>query len=460
MNYKNIFRKKMEKEGVAISVINLFLKYYEKLIDGERGIIPELDLESVSYGSLPRFENIEQKKVDNSVLKKSAIIKLNGGLGTSMGLSSPKSFIKVKDGKRFIDIAADQVRSLKKESGVEIPFILMNSGVTCELSDKFLDENSDLKVDGIPSSFIHNSHPKVEKDSLKPLTLHGGLEEWNPAGHGDIYISLFESGVLDSLLNRGVEYAFISNIDNLGATFDTSLLSHFAESGSPFMMEVVRRREMDKKGGHLARKEGLLTLRERAQADESDIAEFENIEKYSYFNSNSIWINLKKLKTLFEKGDAPELPFIANSKIVEGVDIFQIETAMGSAISLFDGATAIEISQTRFRPVKKCDDLLLLWSDRFELNSKSEIVEVDGATDNINVELDVKYFGSFSEFEKRVGEHVPSLKKCSSLKIEGDVSFGSSCVVKNRVVIKNSSCNKMVVEEKTLGESRSVYVNI
>lgn len=76
--------------------------------------------------------------------------------------------------------------------------------------------------------------------------------EWCPPGHGDLYSALYGSGKLDALLAEGVKYMFVSNSDNLGATLDLDLLTYFAQSGMPFMMECCRRTEADKKGGHLA----------------------------------------------------------------------------------------------------------------------------------------------------------------------------------------------------------------
>lgn len=61
---------------------------------------------------------------------------------------------------------------------------------------------------------------------------------------------------------------------------------------------------------------------------------------------------------------------IKNKKTVDPKDdastkVYQLETAMGAAIECFKGATAIVVPRTRFAPVKKCNDLLLLRSDAY-----------------------------------------------------------------------------------------------
>lgn len=438
--------------------IELFLKQYDSLSKGERGFIYEREISSVPYGSIPSLQDLDHYRTKgDTLLEKCAIIKLNGGLGTSMGLSGPKSFLPVKDKKRFIDIVIDQVLALREETGSEVPLVLMNSAVTKDQTTTLVDTVDDIKNQKIPYSFIHNSHPKIRVDTLEPAEFpENPLKEWNPAGHGDIYTSLETSGILTKLINQGIEYAFISNIDNLGATMNSSLLGYLAESDSPFLMEVCHRREMDKKGGHLAKKASGFILRERAQAAEEELEQFEDIQKYSYFNSNSIWLNLRMIKEYIDRNGLLLLPLIANEKNLDPSDkrspkVFQLETAMGSAISLFENALAVEIPQTRFRPVKKNNDLLLLWSDRFSLNAKGELEEVEGTTKSINIELDNSYFSFYTDLEERVvSTSIPSLKECTNLSVTGNIAFGENCVFKGEVSLSNSEEDKKVVSDCVL----------
>ncbi|CAE7742840.1 UGP1, partial [Symbiodinium pilosum] len=168
---------------------------------------------------------------------------------------------------------------------------------------------------------------------------------------------------------------FVSNSDNLGATMDLRLLTYFADSGAPFLMEVAARTDADKKGGHLAvmKSGGGLTLRESAQCPKEDEGAFQDVSKYTYFNTNNLWVHLGKLHELFEKnGGALPLPVMKNDKTVDPRDkkstkVIQLETAMGAAISCFEGAQAIKIPRTRFAPVKKTDDLFALRSDAYTL---------------------------------------------------------------------------------------------
>jgi UTP--glucose-1-phosphate uridylyltransferase len=435
------FKQKMLEKNYDERLISLFLKYYEKLKNGSRGIIYEKDILPVEYGSVVKFSQIkndvnvrandyEKHKCFNCVSPlraKTAVIKLNGGLGTSMGMDFPKSFVEVRDKKRFIDIAAEQHKNL--------PLIFMNSLQTKEMTDKFIAENPQYSL----KSFVQHSFPKVLKDSLGVAESKENSEfEYNPAGHGDVYMSLWISGILDELLADGFRFAFISNIDNTGAVFDASIANYMEKNDIPFLMEVCRRGEMDKKGGHIAKnKDGNFILREKAQAAEEEIAEFENIDKYSYFNTNSIWVDLRKLNEILQKNGVIELPFIANEKTLNPNDkstpkVFQIEQAMGAAISLFDGAKLLEIEKERFFPVKTTNDLFLLRSDRFFLEN-SLLKSFDGNKSECNIVLNPKFYGNLSDFEKRVKDGVPKLQKCRKLVVNSDIYFNSEMIFEGEV---------------------------
>merc|ERR1712224_883798 len=160
----------------------------------------------------------------------------------------------------------------------DVAFMLMNSFSTSADTLNALAKYTDLGT-GSDLEFVQNKAPKVTKEGFAPADLPANREhEWCPPGHGDLYPAMLGSGALDKLLEKGFKYMFVSNSDNLGATMDLKLLSYFAESGAPFMMEVANRTDADKKGGHLAKDKlsGGLVLREAAQCPEEDAIEFQN----------------------------------------------------------------------------------------------------------------------------------------------------------------------------------------
>jgi UTP--glucose-1-phosphate uridylyltransferase len=445
IDYRQAFSTKMSSEGIAPAVVQTFLHFYDQVLSGETGMISDKELQPLQEADVEHWQNLTgYAKKGKKALHKAVRIVLNGGLGTSMGLTGPKSLLSAKDGHSFLDII------LSQSHDDQVPLCLMNSFST---NDETRSELTRLGASPVPHLFIQNKFPKILQENLAPALWPITPQiEWNPPGHGDVYISLYTSGLLEKLLAQGIEYAFISNSDNLGASLDHSILGYFAEKKFPFMMEVAQRRPSDAKGGHLARHEsGRLMLREIAQCPAEELDAFQDIQKYRFFNTNNIWVNLSYLQELISKDGTIRLPIILNNKYLDPRDedspkVLQIETAMGAAISLFNGAGAVTVPRGRFLPVKTCNDLLALRSDRFLLQpDKRLLLNPKNETDTIRIQLDPAYYRKIDQFDERFSKGPPSLLACEWLTVRGDVYFESDVTVKGCVIITNAQPYPVVI---------------
>lgn len=431
------FISKMRTAGLQPVVIDTFAWYYEKVLTGDKGLIFNRDIrpvESHEIADAGRFGSFADS--GKKALPQTVMIVLNGGLGTSMGLTCAKSLLEARDGRSFLEIIVQQAQIRR------IRLAFMNSFNTH--ADTLATLNL-LQLKQPPLCFLQNKFPKILQGDFSPANWpkHPDME-WNPPGHGDIYAALYTSGVLDQLLKEGVRYAFIANSDNLGATMDENLLGYFSEKALPFMMEVSLRTPVDFKGGHLAfHRDGRLILREVAQCPDDELDISSDITRYRYFNTNNIWVNLEYVKKLIETQGNVRLPMILNPKTLNPRDetspaVYQIETAMGSAISLFEGASAVVVPRSRFYPVKKCNELLAIRSDCFTYSDPCGLqVNPERRLDQIQIDLDPKYFGKIDEFGKRFPYGPPSLLNCESLMVRGNVFFGNNVSIKGNVVIQN-----------------------
>ncbi len=446
------FKEKMKSEDLPDIIIKRFKHYYKLLVEGHTGLIPESDIQPIE--SLPDAEKLPKELAERgkSALSKSILLKLNGGLGTSMGLDKAKSLLTVKNGLSFLDVIARQAIHRN------IPLVLMNSFNTHRDSLQALEKYPDLQGE-IPLDFVQHKVPKVKQADLQPVEWHKNPDlEWCPAGHGDIYTSLVTSGMLDKLLNAGYQYAFVSNADNLGAVMDSYLLGHFIDQNLPFMMEVADRTEADKKGGHIAQlPSGQLILRESAQCPDEDMDEYQNVSKHKYFNTNNLWINLNELKKVMEeKENILGLPMIRNSKTVDPRDpdstpVYQLETAMGAAIGAIENAGAIRVPRTRFAPVKNTNDLLAVRSDIYQLTEDYRVVpNPDRNLGTIVIDMDSKFYKMNDDMEARFPKGTPSLIDCKSLTIEGDVKFGENIKLKEDVHLINSHSNQVEIPDQSV----------
>jgi UTP--glucose-1-phosphate uridylyltransferase len=461
MAFINHFINKMRKEQIDQKSIRVFSYYYSKLVSGETGLLHEHQIQPVEKDAIDSFESIQSEESQSHVktlLSKTVCIKLNGGLGTTMGLQGPKSLIPVKNDLTFLDITCRQILAFNQSHNVKIPLLLMNSFRTESDSLKAMTQYPELRT-SFPESFLQHKFPKVRTSDFNPVEYPQDPEmEWNPPGHGDIYIALETSGILDKVIQAGYRYAFISNIDNLGATIDTRILSYIERNSLPFLMEVTDRTDMDRKGGHLARHiDGHLVLREAAQCPESAMEDFRNIDKYCYFNTNNLWIDLQALRnTLDNSSGFLDLPMIRNRKKVNPLDkqsddVFQVESAMGAAIALFSNAAALKVPRNRFAPVKNCDDLLLLWSDAFIIDSNSNIIpNPDRKHSYISVSLDPEFYSFINNLTSRFPFGIPSMIGCKTLTVKGDFTFGKSVSFLNDVLLENISRKPKNIEANSV----------
>jgi len=438
------FIDRMTAAGLPDAAIAAFRLHYGRLATGDLGTLGRDRIEPVA--GLPDAASMAAAEPAAEIIGRAVVIKLNGGLGTSMGLERAKSLIEVRPGATFLDLIARQVVEFRRRHGSRTPLLLMNSFHTADDSAAALAEHRDLGVDDLPVGFLQHRVPKILAEDLSPVSWPDDPElEWCPPGHGDVYTALVTSGVLEMLLDRGFEVAFMSNSDNLGAVLDVDLLGHMIGSGADFMMEVADRTPADRKGGHLARlDDGRLVLRESAQCPSDEQDEFQDIDRYRYFNTNNIWVSLPALAELLERHDGVlPLDTIVNRKTVDPRDpsspeVIQLETAMGAAISLFERAVAVRVPRARFSPVKNTDDLLGVRSDAYRLTEDARVVLAGQRSSPPTITLDGDYFKLLDDFERRFPAGPPSLVRCRSLEVAGDVTFGAGVSVEGDVTVRGS----------------------
>lgn len=450
-SFFSAFAEKMHLDGSPPIVINGFKEQLRRFYESKQAFLGEAAISPVMDGEIPEISELRKYRATGcKALDKTAIIKLNGGLGTSMGLEGPKSFLPVREGRTFLDIILSQVRSMRQEHGASLPLVLMNSFWT----DSPTRERLQDEINGDPyvsMTFKQHRYPRIRKDTMTPLEMPEALDlEWNPPGHGDIYNALLTTGTLRRLLLAGYRYVFVSNSDNLGAVFDASLLGYMVQKKVPFLMEVCRRTSQDRKGGHLMRMDGRLGLREVAQCSPKDMDQFQDVQKYSFFNTNSIWLDLRAVEEVFLKHSQFDLELIVNPKrAIPGdptsPEVFQIESAMGSAISLFPGAQAVVVPRSRFSPVKTIGDLMLTMSDCYQVNEQESLVCKTDWQKLPTINLDPAVYSTVNRFFSRFPEGVPSLTGCSKLSVLGDVRFMSGVRLAGAVKVVNRSGRQAVI---------------
>lgn len=452
-----VLKQTFEKEMYSFyRLFNRYLNCADSLLDWQKikPPSPEMIIPYSTILSTPKSPTIKGD------LSKLAVVKLNGGLGTTMGCVGPKSAITVRDGMNFLDLTVKQLEVLNEEFSTNVPLFLMNSfntdSATKNIIKKYGQEPLTIKT------FNQSRYPRIGKESFLPIPSSpiGEKESWYPPGHGDFFYSLQNSGMLDSLINDGKEWIFVSNIDNLGATVDTAIFDHVVKSGSDYVMELTNKTKADVKGGTLINYEGSARLLEIAQVPTEFKSEFTSIKKFQIFNTNNVWISLKAIKELLSQGPI-DLDIIANKKVLEtsGESVIQLETAIGSAIAKFSKSHGINVPRSRFLPVKNCSDLFLLQSDLYSLSSGRLFLNPEKPFSNVPIVKLGDHFKRVPNFLSRFSGS-PKITELDHLTVTGDVTFGKNVTLIGTVIIVANHGDRIDIPSGTVLEDKVVSGNL
>lgn len=413
------------------------------------------------YFSLPE----PSTELVREMLNKLVVIKLNGGLGTSMGCHGPKSMIHVRNELNFLDLTVQQIEHLNKTYDVNVPLVLMNSFNTDDDTQKFVRRYKGLQVEIY--TFNQSCFPRISRDTLLPIArtcdIEGDMEAWYPPGHGDFYDSFRNCGLLKEFIQQGREYCFISNIDNLGATVDPKILNLLfcpADRSPEFVMEVTDKTRADVKGGTLIQYEQKLRLLEIAQVPKEHIDDFKSVKTFKFFNTNNLWVKLSAIERVLQERTLNMEIIVNNKTLANGLNVIQLETAVGAAMKTFNGGLGINVPRMRFLPVKKTSDLLLVKSNLYSLNHGSLVMSpLRMFPTTPLVKLGDNHFAKVKEFLSRFAD-IPDLLELDHLTVSGDVTFGRGVSLKGTVIIVANHGDRIDIPSGAVLENKIVSGNL
>jgi len=447
-------RFKQEIDGFIL----LFAQYRSvkgKTIEWEK-IRPPSEKMLTKYSDLGECPKDRMK----SLAAKLTVLKLNGGLGTTMGCTGPKSVIEVHSDQSFLDCTVQQIKELNTDLNSDVPLILMNSFNTHDDTLKVVSKYAALEKCKV-LNFNQSRYPRVLKDSLLPFAddPNGNIEHWYPPGHGDVYQAFANSGLLDELLKAGKEYVFISNIDNLGATVDFNILNYMDNTKVDFIMELTDKTRSDVKGGTLIEYEGNPKLFEIAQCPSSKLDEFKSIKKFKVFNTNNLWVSLRAIKKLVDEKKMREADVIVNPKKVLGKDVIQLEIAAGAAIQFFENAKGVNVPRSRFLPVKSTSDLFVVQSDLYVLQKGTLNMNSKRAYNSLPLVNLGDTFKKVSDYNARI-KSPPDIVELDQLTISGDVYLGAGVSLRGTVIIVANQGSRIDIPDGSILENKVVSGNL
>ena len=286
-----------------------------------------------------------------------AQIVLAGGMATRFG-EVVKAALPAVDGHSFLEIKLSQTQALEKHLSGEIPVALMTSFATDDAIRAHVAER------GLGDPFVFNQFVSLRLETDGELFRDDtGRPSLYAPGHGDLFQALGRSGVLALLRERGVRVVTVSNVDNLGARVEPTVIGMHLLLGRPLTCEVARK-EGDM-GGAPVRVDGRLQLLEGPRFPK----EFDQ-KLVPVFNTNTALFDLDALDRDYD------LTWMYVEKDAGGRPAVQVERVYHEA-SAFLPTTYLEVPRRgvrgRFFPIKTPDDLERAQDDLRDLLAASSI---------------------------------------------------------------------------------------
>ena len=270
-----------------------------------------------------------------------AQVVLAGGMATRFG-GVVKAVLEAVDGKSFLEAKLLQTATLEDALGVTVPVALMTSFATdAEIRAHVVER-------GLGDPLVFNQFVSLRLEPSGELFFgEDGRPSLYAPGHGDLYQALRRSGTLDELRARGVRVVTVSNVDNLGARVDPTVVGAHLRAGNPLTCEVARK-EGDM-GGAPVRVDGRLQLLEGPRFP----ADFDQ-DLTPVFNTNTALFDIDALDVDYD------LTWLYVEKSVDGRSAVQLER-LYHEVSAFVPTTYLEVPRRglrgRFSPIKTPADL-------------------------------------------------------------------------------------------------------
>ncbi|CAN4126100.1 unnamed protein product [Withania somnifera] len=348
----------------------------------------------------PASEDLAETK---QLLDKLVVLKFNGNLGSDMGFSGPKSALEVCRGFSCLDLVVNHIESINSKYGCNIPLLMMNTPSTHNDILKVLEKHPNKNI----HTFIQSQHQQENiEDIPQPQTLDksSAQDKLYPSNLLEVFLSLNGSGKLEPLIAQGKEYFLLLQSENLAEVVDPKILSHLIKNSIEHCIEVMPTTSGTEETG--------------VSAQEARIQSKEDVKSI-----NTMWMSMNCVEMLLQRSG---LGFTSSK--------------------FFDRAFAIDIPLSRYRPVERTSDLLVLQSD---LYTSAEGTLVRNAARANPKDPSIEFgpeFGKVDDFRSRF-KSIPSIIELDSLKVTGDVWFGTDVTLKGKVSIAARPGMKIVIPD-------------
>lgn len=349
----------------TIELFNITKKSIKKP-DGEVTNIEYVDKSKLSKQEYNKYYEIGKKIIHEG---KYAVVTMAGGQGTRLGYVAPKGTFKIGGGieKSLFEALSDTIKEARGKFTTKIPWYIMTSRENNNATEKFFEKNDFFGLPYEDVKFFKQGELPMLDTEGKLMIDENGLIKLAADGHGGVFEALVKNGFLDDMKIRGVEWIFVSGVDNvLAGLVDPIAVGLAVSEGTLATGKSVVKRSPNENVGVFCKKNGRPSVIEYTEITE-EMANAVDVNGELLYGESHILTNLFNIKAL-ENIAENKLPYHKafkkakymdeNGEIIkpEKPNAFKYEAFIFDAFESLDSMSILRVKrEDEFAPLKNAD---------------------------------------------------------------------------------------------------------
>ena len=373
-NYNNLSDEKKEKllDQILTIDFNQIAELFEQtkkqvsFANDKIEPIDFVDKSALSAEELKKYNDLGENAIKQG---KYAVVTMAGGQGTRLGHNGPKGtfMLGLENDKSIFEILIDTLKESNNKYGVIIPWYIMTSRENNEQTENFFKENNYFGYDKNAITFFKQGELPMCSEEGKLLIDENGLIKEAADGHGGIFESMSRNGIIDDMIQKGIEWAFIGPVDNvLVKMVDPTLLGVALDRNVLAAGKSVVKANSKEKVGVFCKRNGKPGVVEYTEITD-DLAEATDENGNLIFAESHINCNLFNVNAIKEVS-SKKLPYHSAHKkakyinengelvVPEKPNAYKFESFIFDAFDMLDDMAILRVKrEEEFAPVKNAE---------------------------------------------------------------------------------------------------------
>lgn len=349
-------------------IMDLYKNKDKKVDEKEANItnIEYTDKAKLSKEEYKKYYDLGKKVIEDG---KYAVVTMAGGQGTRLGYVAPKGTFKIGGGidKSLFEALSDTIKEARAEYNTSIPWYIMTSRENNNATEKFFEKNDFFGLHYEDVKFFKQGELPMVNTNGKLMLDETGIIKLAADGHGGVFEALHKNGYLEDMKKRGIEWVFISGVDNvLAGLVDPIAVGLSIENGTLATGKSVVKRGPTEKVGVFCKKNDRPYVIEYTEITD-EMANAKNEDGELLYGESHILTNLFNIKAL-ENISKNKLPYHSafkkakymnsNGEVIkpETPNAYKFEAFIFDAFESLDDMSILRVKrEDEFAPLKNAE---------------------------------------------------------------------------------------------------------